>query len=469
MSGLLDAINVSRTTLEAARVGIQVTGNNISNVTTEGFHRRRLMTSPIDTSPTYGSGVQVDGAPRAVDELLAKRVNTSVSGDSWASTRQALLLQVEQSVADLGEGGLGAAISNLMNKFSELAAAPSDISVRNEVLSAAQSLCDTFNQISANLNAVADGAEKEVVAAVGEINQRTSQVADLNAKIIQAEANGLEASDLRDQRDVLVSELSSLAGVNSFVDGSGQITVLLGSMTLVQGNHAAKLEAVPDTSLNGKSRIDLVDGTLRADITARIDSGKLGALLSVRDTTVPDILGQVDQLAYDMVSNPAVTNNLNAQHRAGFGLDGQDGRDLFTPLTGAAGAAGALQLRAGITAAELAASSTGLPGPITTGNGENALAMARMANDLLAGNGTTTYSGKAAAIVGQVGTESAQAQQTADIRKDELSYLKNLQQSSDGVSLDEEMAQLIQYQRLYQAGTRVLQIVDELLAGVIQL
>lgn len=458
--GLLDVLSIGRTTVDAARAGVQLTSHNIANVNTPGFHRRRLQLSPIAPPPILGGGVQVDGGARVADPFLARRLASGLADEARAGARETLLVQLERRIGELGENGLGATISNLFAKLSALASAPGDATARAEALAAAGQVSRSFQGIAADLTGVADTAERDLVATVAEVNGKALEVATLNAEISQAEVGGEEASDLRDRRDVVLSELATLAGATSFVDGAGQVTVLCAGLTLVQGGHAATLEAVPDLALGGRSRIDLVDGAARTALTPRLSSGKLAGLISVRDATVPQTMAALDQLAYDLATQ------VNTQHRAGFGLDGLGNRDLFAPLAAPGGAAAALQLRSGITARELAASSTaaGIPG-----NGENALLLAGLERQLLAGGGSATFAGQAAAIVGGVGSASATATREAELTRDQRVYLETLQRSSDGVSLDEEMTKLIEYQRAYQAGAKVLAVADELLQTVLRL
>jgi len=459
VGGLLDALIVGRSAVDAARAGIEITGHNIANASTLGFHRRRLQQSAVEPPPVLGGGVRIDGGTRVADNLLARRVAAAMADQGRADTRETLLLQVEQASASVGEGGIGNAISAFFSSLSALSAAPADPTVRSQVLASAAQLADAFRSASEGLDTVADGADHDLVPALAEVNQKAARVAELNASILSNEAGGQEASDLRDERDLLVGDLARIAGAQTITDGSGQLTVLVGGLTLVQGDHAATLEAAPDAALGGRSRIDLVEGAMRLDLTGRLQSGEIGGRLQVRDQVVPAVQAQLDQLAYDLATR------VNTQHRAGFGLDGIGGRDLFAPPAAVPGAAAALQLQSGITAREVAAASAaGLPG-----NSENAIALNQLSEGQYAGGGTATFDGQVAAIVGGVGTIVAAGEREASLRQDELGYLQSLRESKEGVSLDEEMTQLVAYQRSYQAGVRVLQAVDAMMQEILRL
>ena len=458
MGGLFDALQIGSSAVDAARAGIELCSHNIANSNTQGFHRRQIRLSPVDPPPVLGGGVRVEGETRVVDALLDRQVTSGTADQGWADTRETLLLQVQQASASIGDSGLSATLSGLFNAFSALSASPADTTTREKVLDAAGQVVDAFHGASAGLKAVADGIEKDIAPALAEVNQKAGQVAELNAKIAASEANGQEASDLRDQRDVLVGDLARIAGAQTITDGSGQTTVLVGGLTLVQGNHAAQLQAQPDAALGGTSRIALVDGATSLDVTARLQSGELGGRLQVRDQVVPGVQAQLDQLAYDLATT------VNTQHQAGYGLDGTQ-TTFFAAPAGVPGAAAGLALRSGITAREVAAaSSPGLPG-----NSDNAIALAGLANGKNAGGGTTTFGGQAATIVGDVGTQVAEGQRESSLRQDQLTHLQSLQGSEESVSLDEEMTQLLTYQRSYQASAHVLQVVDGLLDNLMSI
>ncbi len=457
---LLDGLLIGRSAISTAQAGVELTGHNISNVNTPGFHRRRLLTSPIAPPPGLGGGVRLDGAARVADGLLARRVAASLAEEGRTGTRETLLAQLSRSAGDVSDSGVGAAIGGLFSSFSALATSPEDGAARGRVLTAAQKVADTFNRVAGELETIAAGADRDLAAALPELNLKAAKIAALNSQITQAEAGGQEASDLRDQRDQLVSELASAAGATSFVDGSGKVTVLVGGLTLVQADHAATLQATPDAALGGRNRLELVDGPERFDLTARVTSGSLGGLLSVRDQAVPAAKARLDQLAYDLAAQ------VNGQHQLGFGLDGVGGRSLFQPLATVTGAAAALSLRAGITADQIAASSTAAGVP---GNGENAITLAGLASASVAAGNTATFATEAGGLAAQVGSDAAKASEEATIGSDQLTYLQTLQASSEGVSLDEEMTQLVAYQRAYQAGARVLTVIDGLLGELMKL
>lgn len=457
MSGLFGTLGVAYSGVAASQAGVQITGHNVSNANTEGYHRRTLRQSAMYPPPILGGGVQIDGIHRYANELLAKQVASVLGDQAWADARQNLLLQVEGSLTSIDGSSLGGSVADLYNSFSLLASDPKDTAVRQDLIATGQRLVDRFNKAAQSLSNITDGANREIASNLPQVNEAAKSIASLNGEIRKAEASGVDGSDLRDRRDLLVSQLVGLTGATYFED-NGQVTVLVGGQSLVQEDQYGTLEATPDAALNGLNRIDMVHGSSRHNVTAYL-RGELGGIIDVRDNTIPRFGARLDQLAFDLV------DQINTQHRAGFGLDGVDNRNFFEPLAGVSGAAAALTLRTGLTTDEIAASSTaaGLPG-----NNENALALAGLRSANLGATNDNASEGFAA-FVGQIGTETANALSDAAVGADELASLTNMKESAEGVSTEEEMVHLIQYQRAFQANAKVLRTVDELLAELMRL
>jgi flagellar hook-associated protein 1 FlgK len=408
--------------------------------------------------PLLGGGVQIDGIERHADFFLARQVASTLGEEAFASTRERVLLRLEQGLVDLNGNGIGDRISALYDSFSALATSPKDTAVRQEVISVAQRLVDEFHRAAQDLDSVASNADQELATEIGGTNKLAASVAQLNGEIAALQSAGIDASDLLDRRDLDLERLAELVGATHFEAADGQVSVLIRGQTLVQGGFAGHLEATPDVNLSGRNRIDMVSGSARYDLTSTL-GGKLGGLVDVRDVAVPAFRADLDQLAFDLVAQ------INTQHLAGFGLDGVNNRTLFDAIAAPAGAAAAIALRSDLTADQLAASgtATGVPG-----NNQNALLLAALRQTDLAATGGRA-SERVASFVARVGGESAGAIADASVRGDELATLKTLRESVSGVSTDEEMARLIEYQRSYQASARVMRTVDQLLAELVRM
>ena len=193
-----------------------------------------------------------------------------------------------------------------------------------------------------------------------------------------------------------------------------------------------------------------------------IKGGSLGGALQARDVDVPAYLTELDQLAYDF------STAVNAQHQAGYGLDGVGSRDFYDPLATATGAAGTLTLSADVDgdpyAIAAATDPAGVPGDNT-----NAIALSQLADQLVAKGGTMTVGEAYATTVGEVGVSIQTATDSVSMRKATISSIETIRDSQAGVSLDEELTNMIAFQRAYQASSRVVSMVDELLQTVISM
>ncbi len=457
MGGMLDGLGVGYSGVSAARAGLQLTSQNINNANTQGYHRRTIDQSSRPGPPVFGGGVSVDGVVRVQDRLLGAQVETSAGRQGHAAARHDLLAQLEGIIGDLGENGVGGAISRLFASFSQLASTPGDGAARDEVLAAADQVSSVFNQAATRLDELAAGVDNSIEAGVTQASEMLAEVAELNGRILHIEASGGNAAELRDRQDTLLGALAETLGAESFQDADGQTTVLLGGMTLVQDDHAVKLETAPDA--NGHLQVELVSGTQRFDLTARV-GGAVGGQIAVRDQSIVEARQRLDQLAFDLGSA------INGAHAAGFGLDGSTGLDLLVLPATAPGAAGQIAVNATLTTDQIAASATAAGVP---GDGANALAISALADATLAAGGTRTAAQEAGAIIGWVGGEVDGAVAEEAAASDELAHLEILAESREGVSLDEEMVRLIEYQRSYQAATRVIQVFDQLLDQLMRL
>jgi flagellar hook-associated protein 1 FlgK len=213
---------------------------------------------------------------------------------------------------------------------------------------------------------------------------------------------------------------------------------------------------------NGNLQILAKQGASGAvDVTSQVVGGQLGGLREARDVDMPAVLQKLDQFAFDIASS------VNTQHAAGFGLDGSTGRALFTVTATASGAAAALALDANMIGhpERLAAASSAAS---LTGGSDNAALLAGLASQPIASGGTRSAAEAYSDIVGDVGQRKATAARDAETRDAMKAQTKSMRDSTTGVSLDEEMINLTRYQRAYEAATKLLRTVDELMAGLIQ-
>lgn len=444
-------LNTARDALSAQAFGLTTTGQNIANASTPGYVRRSAI---LETRANTG-GVVATGVRRGADAFIDRRWIESSSLASSSSERETQLSGIESLLADNDGNGIGSAVGALFQGFEALTTNPNDPTTRNTVLSRASALATRFRDVAASIATHRDELFRSAKLIANETNSVAESIAKLNQQIQMAENMGNDASDLRDQRDQKLYELANFVDVKSFTDGSGKFVVVAAGTTLVEGDKAGKFQIGLDGS--GALEVSVLRGGAPATkVTSLLSGGKLDAIQEVRDKDLVAIGKDLDNLAW------SVGNALNAQHATGYGTDGVTGRPLFAMSATADGAARAITLDPAMEGhpERVAASSSAATLP---GGSGNALALASLADQDIAGGGTRTAAEAWSDLIGSVGVRVADAKRNAETRGDIHAQNEAARQAQSGVSLDEEMVALTQYQRAYEANAKVLNTVDELL------
>jgi len=433
-SGLTNALAA----LNVQRYGMEVTGQNIANANTPGYTRQRAELAAV--GPTAGvaalyatqhpnGSVTVTGTTRLNDPMIDGRARTEHGDNGYRQTTATVLSSVETLFDEPSDNGLAEQLNDFWNSWAAVANNPGDLAARNVVLQKAASLTSSINQSSANLDRLTQAVSQQASAATVEINTAAAALAQLNGDIAVASASGSNTNALADQRDALLLKLADLTGAQSTINANGSADVTVGGLTLVTSTTASTL------SLSSGNQI-LVGGT-----PAGPAGGTLQGLVDGLTTALPGYAAQLDAVAASLAST------VNAGQSAGYDLAGNPGGPLFAGSTAAT-------LSVVVTnPANLAASGT--PG----GNldGSAALGMSQL------GSSTSGADAAYRALVGTLATDVQRANQQAAVQQAVTNNIDELAQSSAGVSFDEETTNLLTYQRAYQASSRVMSTVDEVL------
>jgi len=453
MAGLFGILSIADQSIQAQQSGLDVTANNLANVNSPGYTRQVALLSeqaPFSTSSGGGGGVTLDKIQSVRDSVLEIRLNQETSNQNRLTSMQQQLGPVQTMFSDQSGAGLGTALDSFFNSLQQLTTNPTDGAQRQAVITAAQTLAQTFNQVSTGISQQISGADQEVVQSVSQVNTLTSQIATLNGEIADTQNAGQNTSELVDQRTNLVRNLSQLMDFNVSDGGDGQIT-LTGSQgaPLVVGRTGAQLT----TATTAAGVHDIFDAGV--DITSTITGGSLAGMISVRDQTLPQLSSQLDTLA------SSLSNAINAQNQAGFTPAGVAGGNLFTvpPATGAAG----LMALATSNPNDIAASSSAT----AAGDNSNLLAMAGLQQQAIIGGKTpdNAYAGLITTIGSVLNGVNTQQQASSLV----LTQLQSQRDSVSGVSLDEESINLNQFQSAYQAAARVVAVINTLTDEAINL
>lgn len=330
LDGLLD---IGKSALSVAQQALTVAGHNVANVNTPGYSRQEAMVTerdPVGGNPgQVGTGVQVTQIRRIVDSFINKEITSSsaVLGQLTVSNDQ--LSQIQNLFSDSNNQGIGAQLNEFFKSLQDVAASPSDVTPRSVLLAKSSLLTSTISQVAGQLSDRRASVNDQVKQTIGEVNSLTSQIAELNGKIVSAEMTGQNANDLRDQREQALNDLSQRIDISVIDGGNGALTVFVGrGQVVVENTVPRKLVAVESLDNGGLVNVQYDMGNGRSvNISSTISGGKLGGLLTIRDTTIPGLQSSFDKLSASLV------NEVNQVHRQGYGLDGSTGQDFFSPLT----------------------------------------------------------------------------------------------------------------------------------------
>lgn len=433
--------------MRAAQTALDVTSHNIANAGVEGYSRQRVNLSSRPAHLRGGvildGGVNIEGVSRISDRWVARHIRNQLTEQSYHEALLGRLKDVEAVLDDTADAGIANALGGLFNSLAALADKPEDHGVRGDVLSAAKVLSSRFATASSRITAIARENRLELDYVVERINQNLEAVASLNGQISAGMAGRDNVGDLQDARDRVIAELSRDLGVSvTLTDDERFATVSLDGKSLVLDVVAQRI------SLNGGGVY--LEGTTTL---LPVDDGRLGAMMELRDTTLPSYSADLDTLAATLIAR------FNTQHRAGTGLNGSTNLDLFSG-TGAATMGVALT-----DPSDVAASATGAPGD----HGNARALQALRTTPLLGPAGGLTFEEYHSDLIAALGSEVASSDSLFDGLSRLVSELENSRDAVHSVSLDEEMTNLIRFQQAYGAAARIVSAVDELMQTVINL
>jgi flagellar hook-associated protein 1 FlgK len=449
-------LNTGLRALIASQLALDTAAHNSANAATDGYSRQRVglvASEPYPYPSFYGSGGlpgQVGTGVSAVTIMrvrdafvdLQLRQETSRSG-AW-TTRSDELGRLQDVFPEPGTSGLGASLSRFWNAWQDLAADPASSAARSAVLQQAAGLATDLNRAAGQVSAITNAENEAVKQGVDQVNAIASQIAALNTQIRLVTATGDQANDLADQRDMLFDKLTALVPVTFEPQRDGTVKVIVGGTDLVNGDKARTLTGVAGPNGN-------VVPTWSGGGAVALGEAQLGQLVRLRDTDVPAYLARLDALA------SGIASAVNSLHQSGYDLDGNAGLALFASSNGSPISASTISLNPALAGKPRLVAAASAPGQL--GNGSVAGAIADLQSSAsLAGRSPADFY---AAIVGDLGADTANAntmQQNQDLV---VEHLKTRRESLSGVSLDEEATDMVRFQHMYQAAARVITVMDQ--------
>ena len=331
MSSLLSTLWISLGALQAQQAGLQTTANNVANINTAGYSRERPIfqeAAPVvEDKVVFGGGVELTGIESLRSDLLDLQVSDETQQQSNSQAYVNAMNQVQTLFPD-DTTGIGAGISAFFQSLNSLSTNPSDLTLRQAVLTAASNMSTDFNNASNQLSGVSSSLNAGVQQQVQEVNGIAQQIAAINVKLAATSSSGEEYSSYLDQRSALIAKLSGTIDVAQINDGNGVTLTTKQGVPLVVDGTAYALSTEVDSS--GTQHIY---SSQDKDITSDISGGSLGGTLQARDQTIPTLQSQLDSLASGIEQRPQYgardgdgperqsgLESFCAGHRLGFGV-----------------------------------------------------------------------------------------------------------------------------------------------------
>lgn len=488
MSGTFSGYNISMSGMSVNQSALAVVGSNISNVNTAGYSRKQVSSAERVVSQSgggsVGSGTDLAEVKRARNALLDQTYRNYNADKGYWEVKSTNLEDIQETLNEYSaadgsaENGLQQTLEEFFNSWEELSKDPSSLSNRQSALENAATLLSTLQDIDSQLEQLQQDCVTEVQAGVDRLNDLAAQIADLNTRIVQQELSGVEAGDLRDQRDSLLDEMSTLAAITTGESGNGVFTVTIGGVALVQGSQLHKLETSGAGTTEDPFKVQWAD----LGYEAAIGSGSIAAYLEDCDPSAVQDISSVpadfSAASGSSIANlrqglnimiTAIAQEINVLHASGSDLEGNAGLDFFTTIDAAQPLSlSNMQVNPELTADpdKVVTSTSGAAEDNTIATGIYNL---MDDEDLFLFNGLATdLNGYYESLISWVATAGETASGYYDTQSSLVKNVDTQRQSISAVSLDEEMTKMIMYQNAYNASAKVLSTIDGLLGELIQ-
>ncbi|MGB9682850.1 MAG: flagellar hook-associated protein FlgK [bacterium] len=460
-------IEIAKQALFAQRTAMDVTAHNVANANTPGYSREEgiMTTSPsvsLVSIGTIGTGVNVDYVRRIRDEFTDIQYRDENRIKSYWDNLSQNIGQVEGVLNEPSENSISSAIDAFWNSWKELSTNPESMSVRVSLEEQAQNFISILSHTRSELVQLGDQLSKDLEGKINTVNDIAIQIGALNEEIKRATIKGQSLNDLLDRRDVLIDSLSELINFDMRVNENNEVIINIRDHILVGLNNTVNKLEVSNRSVVWQ------DGT---PVYIKPEQGEISNILDAMNNIVgkADDSGYTNETGYIQVIDrlvEAVYTRVNEVHQGGYGIDNTTGIPFFSLLDPTKGiVANNIKLNDDIVKSpeKIAAAST-IDSP---GDGSNALGLSNISNEFLIDN-SFTVGDYWASQVGALGIISQRANWMSENQKVLVDALIKRRESTSGVSLDEEMVNMIRYQNAFSAASRILTVIDEMLSTLIE-
>lgn len=450
MGSLFAGLHIASNALDAFQHAINVTSTNVTNASTPGYARQQVVLSAdsFDSSSTVGGGVSYGGTVDSRDDFAERSVRQSVSQQGEATQRATDYTRLQQIVPVDGTSGISTALDGFFSAFSSLTTAPNDTTARQLALDQATQVAQSFHQASEALDQAKQGTQQDLTEQVNQVNTIAARIASIN-KQFEQNADATTDPGLNAQMSQSLQELAQYADVTVLKQDNGTVMVNVGQSLLVSGDQSRPLQWASGAGQR------VLEDSAGNDMSTSLQSGSLSELLNQANNVEPAMESNLNQLAQSFAT--AVNSTLQT------GVDESNNapaQDLFSfdPVAGAA---------ATIATNSLQPAGLALADPTAPGGNAVAVKVVNLQQAVLVGGATLTqFYGNLAAQVGQSLSNAQNDQTTAESL---TSQAETLRSNIQGVSLDEEAMNLLEYQRSYDATSQFVKVINQLTQDVIGL
>ncbi len=548
---IFGSLEIGRNSLLTHQTALDVTAHNISQLNTTGYIRQQVNLVAQESLPTtvgeLGQGVKVASITRMINQFIETQMERETSTAAYYNSNEEIYANIEtvfneftsSSIDGTGTTSLSDIINQFWSAWQDVANAPESLAARAALVGQGQTLCQSFNRLSTDLQSIATQLNDGLPSEVSKVNELAREIAAVNAQIVAPEAAGLNPNDLKDKRDQLIKDMGQYVDVRSVQADDGTTTVLAGGETIVQAQYAKQLECVQTSQTDNRYILRWTD----TQQTIVLSGGQIKAQMDARDTVVPALLGQVNELASTII------DQVNTLHRQGLGLDGSsrvtgvqftgpltanasfqiNGTDVFVSagdtLTDVRDAINALSDTHGVRASvsdsrlvlspvdttknvcitsdpnslmltlgivnnffdpyssagvsartmqmndilvndptKIAASASGAPGDNT-----QALAIGALQNATVMSNNTVSIADYYNNVLTTLGAQSSEAQAMNSSQTLLVQKIQQQRESQEGVNLDDELTNMLKYQRGYQSAAKIITTINEMMETLLTL
>jgi flagellar hook-associated protein 1 FlgK len=465
MLGLFGTLNLASRSLAAQQEAMSVAGQNMANVNNSAYADEQAVIQTSDSIETTageeGTGVQVVSITETRDSLLDNQIQSENSVTGSFTAQQTALQNAEaflgeelsssstsSSSSSTSSDGLSAMLSNLFNSFSSMTTGSGDAAT---VVQAAQEVTNQFNQVSANLSQVRSNLNTSIQNGVASCNQDLNEIATLNQQIVQAEAGGGTANDLVDTRQQTIENLAGMVNISTSAQSNGSVNISIGGVSMVAGGSA----------VNGLQTYDAGGGQLliqdeNSATPLSVTGGSIAGNITARDGALSTLQTSLDTLASQLVTQ---VNNI---YSAGYDSSGGTGQLFFT-----GNSAASIGVNSALVSdpSQFQASSTAGAG----GDTQIALALANLATQTVPALGNQSLSQSYAQTVANLGNAIDTATDQLNTSQAISTSLTNQRSSESGVSIDQEMTNVMEFQKAYEASAQLVTTLDNMMETVIDM